>query len=227
MNTTPELAAIREGSGGPALRATGLAMAYGVRRVLDDVSLTVQPGEVVAVMGPSGSGKSTLLHCLGGLLRPDIGSVHIAGTDVTSLQEPALTVFRRQHVGYVFQWHGLLPDLSARENVAIAAWANGSRKRVALQKSERLLTGLGLAAVTASDAQSLSGGEAQRVAVARALVNDPAVVLADEPTASLDRGSKFVVADLLRAAAQSGCAVVMATHDADVASTADRVVQVG
>lgn len=195
--------------------------------MLRDCTIGLSRGEVVAVMGPSGSGKSTLLHCLGGLLRPDEGAVLVDDTDLSSLQEPKLTVFRRRNIGYVFQWHGLLPDLTATENVAIAAWANGTRKREAMHRAQHLLDGLGLGAVSAAHAQNLSGGEAQRVAVARALVNEPAVLLADEPTASLDREAKVVVVDALRSAARSGCAVVLATHDVEVAQAADRVVQVG
>ena len=209
------------------LDAVQLTKRYGERSVLSDVSLTVCRGEVVAVMGPSGSGKSTLLHCLGGLVPPDLGTVHVDGADLTSLREPALTVFRRQHLGYVFQWHGLLPDLTARENVAVAAWANGTRKRDALRRAGGLLEALGLGHVGDAAAQQVSGGEAQRIAVARALVNEPKVLLADEPTASLDRDAKFVVVDLLRSAALGGCAVVVATHDPEVAAAADRVVEVG
>lgn len=210
-----------------AVSARRLEKSYGDRAVLRGFDLEIEAGEIVVVMGPSGSGKSTVLHCLGGLLRPDAGSVRINGSELVSMGEPLLTRFRRQHIGYVFQWHGLLPDLTAQENVAIPSWAAGNRRADAMGEADRLLEMLGLSHVTDAPAQRLSGGEAQRVAVARALVNRPAVLLADEPTASLDRSTKHIVVDLIRSAAELSCGIVIATHDSDVRSAGDRVVRIG
>ena len=208
------------------LRAHGLHKAYGTRVVLSGISLDVYSGELVAIEGPSGSGKSTLLHCLGGLISPDEGTVEVGSRKLADLQEPRLTRFRRTHLGYVFQFHGLVPDLTALENVAVARWCNGVGKREAMAKASVLLEALGLEQLAGSVVQTLSGGEAQRVAVARALVNDPDVVLADEPTASLDAAMKQSVMDTIRATTVEGRAVVVATHDSQVAEYADRVLGV-
>lgn len=193
-----------------ALIASGLVKRHpgAERAVLDGVALTVAAGEAVAVLGPSGSGKSTLLHCLGTLDRPDAGSVSVDGEDVLALAGAALRRFRATRLGLVFQEHHLLPHLSALENVLVAPGATPAA-------AAALLARLGLAARAAAFPARLSGGERQRVAVARALVNRPRLLLCDEPTGSLDRATAALVAgELLALAAEAGAAVVIATHDA-------------
>lgn len=193
-----------------ALIACGLGKRHpGAERVvLDGVDLTVAAGEAVAILGPSGSGKSTLLHCLGTLDRPDAGSVSVDGEDVLALAGAALRRFRAVRLGLVFQEHHLLPHLSALENVLVAPGATPAA-------AAALLARLGLAARAEAFPARLSGGERQRVAVARALVNRPRLLLCDEPTGSLDRATAALVAgELLALAAEAGAAVVIATHDA-------------
>jgi ABC-type lipoprotein export system ATPase subunit len=193
-------------------------------RVLDGADLDVARRELVAVVGRSGSGKSTLLHLLGGLDRPDAGSIEIGGARLEALDERGLTELRRQAIGFVFQSFHLLPELSGLENVLLPARLarNGGG---APARARRLLDELGLAHVAGRLPASLSGGEQQRLAVARALVNDPALVIADEPTGNLDEESGAAVLGLLRAAADGGRAVVLVTHDPAAGSIADRALR--
>jgi putative ABC transport system ATP-binding protein len=179
----------------------------------------VHPGEVVAILGRSGTGKSTLLHLLGGLDRPEAGEIRVAGRRVTGASERALSALRRDHVGFVFQFFHLLPELSGEANVQLAARLTGAQAR-----GRELVERLGLAQVAASAPHQLSGGEQQRFAIARALVNDPAVVLADEPTGNLDEAAGAEVLRLLRESAGEGRAVVMVTHEPAATASADRVV---
>jgi ABC-type lipoprotein export system ATPase subunit len=210
------------------VRARGLVKTFGdgrvARRVLDGADLDVEPGEVVAVLGRSGSGKSTLLHLLGGLDRADAGSAEIAGIDVTRASERELSALRRRHVGFVFQFFHLLPELSGEANVLLAGRMRGAAPD-APARGGALIDRLGLRHVAASLPSQLSGGEQQRFAIARALVNDPALLLADEPTGNLDAEAGAEVLRLLRAGADEGRAVVMVTHEAGATAMADRVLR--
>ena len=211
-----------------AVRARGLVKTFGegraARRVLDGADLDVEPGEVVAVLGRSGSGKSTLLHLLGGLDRADAGSIEVAGTQVTGASEAALSALRRSEIGFVFQFFHLLPELSGEGNVLLAGRVRGAHPRAA-ERGVELIDRLGLREVAASLPHQLSGGEQQRFAMARALVNDPSVLLADEPTGNLDAEAGAEVLRLLRAGADEGRAVVMVTHEAGATAMADRVLR--
>jgi len=211
-----------------AVRARGLVMALGegraARRVLDGADLDVERGEVVAVLGRSGSGKSTLLHLLGGLDRADAGSIEVAGEDVAGASEAALSALRRSEIGFVFQFFHLLPELSGEGNVLLAGRVRGAHPRAA-ERGGELIDRLGLRAVAGSLPHQLSGGEQQRFAIARALVNDPSVLLADEPTGNLDAEAGAEVLRLLRAGADEGRAVVMVTHEAGATAMADRVLR--
>ena len=212
----------------PVARARGLVKAYGrdraAHRVLDGADLDVARGELVAVLGRSGSGKSTLLHLLGGLDRADAGTIEVAGARLDALGEAGLTEVRRRHVGFVFQSFHLLPELSGVENVLLPLRLarNGAH---AARRARDLIESLGLRAVADRLPETLSGGEQQRLAIARALVHDPAVVLADEPTGNLDAESAATVLELLRGVATDGRAVVLVTHDEHAASLADRVLR--
>ena len=208
------------------VRASGLVKTYGegraARRVLDGASLSVEAGEVVAVVGRSGSGKSTLLHLIGGLDRPEAGTIVVAGERVTGAGERTLSRLRRRQVGFVFQFFHLLPELSGEANVLLAGRVRDAR-RDAGERGRELIDALGLRPVAASLPHQLSGGEQQRFAIARALVNDPAVLLADEPTGNLDVEAGAEVLRLLRAGASEGRAIVLVTHERAAAEIADRV----
>ena len=210
------------------VRARGLVKTFGegrgARRVLDGADLDAERGEVVAILGRSGTGKSTLLHVLGGLDRAEAGSIEIAGERVTGTPERRLSALRRRHVGFVFQFFHLLPELSGEANVLLAGRVRGAAPAAAARGGE-LIDRLGLRPVAGSLPHQLSGGEQQRFAVARALVNDPAVVLADEPTGNLDGEAGAEVLRLLRATADEGRAVVMVTHEAAATAMADRVLR--
>jgi putative ABC transport system ATP-binding protein len=211
-----------------ALEAERLAKRYRLGEVeiqaLDDVSLRIEPGSFVAVMGPSGSGKSTLLHLLGLLDEPDTGTVRLAGTDTRGLDDDALTATRRDRIGFVFQTFELIPNLTARENALLPAEVAGRRAEGERRLAE-LAGRLGIADRLEHRPAQLSGGQRQRVAMARALVNDPVVVLADEPTGNLDSRSGQEVLQLLRAGVdEAGWTVVMVSHDPNAALSADRIV---
>ena len=207
------------------MRVSGLVKAYGAgsarRRVLDGTSLAVGAGELVAVVGPSGSGKSTLLHVIAGLDRVDAGTIEVAGAAVHRLDERALTRLRRDRIGLVFQAFHLVPELTGVENVVLPARANGGGAAGAARARE-LIERLGLAEAAVRRPAELSGGEQQRLAIARALVNEPALVLADEPTGNLDDAAGAAVLQLLRSVADGGRAVVLVTHDARAGAVADR-----
>ena len=206
--------------------AEGVVKSYGegraARRVLDGASLHVQAGEVVAVLGRSGTGKSTLLHLIGGLDRPEAGVISVAGQRVTGAGERALSRLRGARIGFVFQFFHLLPELSGEANVLLAGRVRGASPDAAA-RGRSLIDQLGLRPVAASLPHQLSGGEQQRFAIARALVNDPPVLLADEPTGNLDIRAGAEVLQLLRAGAEEGRAVVMVTHETAAANIADRV----
>jgi ABC-type lipoprotein export system ATPase subunit len=208
----------------PVLSAEGLVKSVGqgraARRVLAGVSLAVETDEVVAVLGRSGSGKSTLLHVLGGLDAPDAGRVSIAGEQLTGRRSAAAARVRLRHIGFVFQQFQLIEELSGLENVLVPTRLPGAPDGGARRAAE-LIDELGLTPVAGHRPHELSGGEQQRFAIARALVNGPEVILADEPTGSLDTENGGVVLDLL--ANLRGRAVVLVTHEIDAAAIADRV----
>jgi ABC-type lipoprotein export system ATPase subunit len=208
----------------PVLEARGISKSVGVgraaRRVLDGVSLEVAAGEVVAVLGRSGSGKSTLLHLLGGLDRPDRGHIRLGDQELTGQGPRALARTRLRHIGFVFQSFHLIEELSGEENVLLPARLPGAR-RGGERRGRGLIGELGLAGISDRRPHELSGGEQQRFAIARALVNDPELVLADEPTGNLDQDNGRAVLDLLRRL--PGRAVVIVTHEPAAASIADRV----
>jgi len=208
----------------PVLAARGITKTVGsgrgARRVLDRVSLEVDHAEVVAVLGRSGSGKSTLLHLLGGLDRPDAGTISLAGHDITEQGPRALARTRLRHVGFVFQSFHLIEELSGEENVLLPARLPGAL-RGGEQRARRLIGELGLSEVAGRRPHELSGGEQQRLAIARALVNDPELVLADEPTGNLDQDNGATVLALLRNLTRR--AVVIVTHEPEAAQVADRV----
>jgi ABC-type lipoprotein export system ATPase subunit len=208
--------------------ARGLLKIHGrgraARRVLDGVDLDLRPGELVALVGPSGSGKSTLLHLIGGLDRPDAGQLTVAGVQLESAGERTLADLRRRHIGFVFQFFHLIPELTGRENVELAARMN-SRNGVGRRRAQRLIDDLGLAQLSGSRPHELSGGEQQRFALARALVNDPSLILADEPTGNLDTAAGAHVLALLRRLATEGRAVLLVTHDHAATADADRVLR--
>jgi len=208
--------------------ARDLVKAYGkgraARRVLDGASIDVARGELVAVLGRSGSGKSTLLHLLGGLDRPDAGTIEVAGVHLEREGEAGLTALRRRHVGFVFQSFHLLPELTGMENVLLPARLAGDGAAAAARAHE-LIGSLELSEAAGRLPDTLSGGEQQRIAIARALVNDPSLVLADEPTGNLDAESATLVLLLLRELARGERAVVLVTHDREAARHADRVLE--
>jgi putative ABC transport system ATP-binding protein len=211
---------------GNVVSATEVTRRYGDGEAAVDalrgVSLTVKPGELVAVMGPSGSGKSTLMHLLAALDKPTSGTVTIAGQDVGSLSDSDVTKLRRQHIGFVFQFFNLLPMLDAEENIRLPLTIAGEKPDPAF--FENLLKLVGLTDRRSHRPAELSGGQQQRVAIARALVSQPTVVFADEPTGNLDSKTGAEILELLRASAEElNQTMVMVTHDANAATIADRV----
>jgi putative ABC transport system ATP-binding protein len=195
-------------------------------RALRGVSLSVQPGEFVAIVGPSGCGKSTLLHLLGGLDRPDSGDVLLEGKSICNLDETSQTLLRRRRIGFVFQKVHLLPMLSAIENVMVPLRLDGVELATARPRGNNALAAVGMEHKLANRPGELSGGEAQRVAIARALVMSPAILLADEPTGALDSANGKMVIDLFREVVNKHHqTLVIVTHDMSVAAAADRVVK--
>src|SRR5947209_1260361 len=209
------------------IEARQVVRSFGATPALRGASLSVWAGEIVAVMGPSGSGKSTLLHCLAGILVPDAGEVWFAGERVDTMGETERSALRRDKFGFVFQSGQLVPELTAEENVALPLLLRGVRRRPAMTAARRWFIVLGLDGLEQRRSGELSGGQAQRVALARGLVAGPQVLFADEPTGSLDSVSGELVMDLLVAAAREhGTTVILVTHDARVAAYADREVVV-
>jgi putative ABC transport system ATP-binding protein len=213
-----------------ALQATDIYKTYSrgpvAVKAVRGVSVAISSGEMVAIVGPSGSGKSTLLHLLATLDRPDSGEIWIGGRKLSELDDSGRTQLRRHQIGLVFQFFNLMPLLSARENIALPLLLGGMHPTQADERADELLARVGLAGRSQHKADALSGGEMQRVAVARALGPRPVLLLADEPTGNLDSVASASVLALLKATTQdSGCAVVMITHDARAASVADRVLE--
>lgn len=201
----------------------GFKSGSGSITVLKDISLTVNRGEFVAVMGASGSGKSTLLNVLGGLLAPDSGTVTVDGMDLGSMSDASLTVYRRDRVGFIFQMFNLVGTLNVEENILLPSLAGG--RKVASAALDAMIEKVGLSHRRHAMPDTLSGGEQQRVAIARALVSGPALVLADEPTGNLDSENTRLMGDLFRDLHRAqGCAFVLVTHAPDVAMWADRVI---
>ena len=197
-----------------------------IHRVLDRLDAQIASGERVAVMGRSGSGKSTLLNLISGIDRADGGAVHVDGLEVTALGEPARTLFRRAHIGFVYQFFNLIPTLDVAENVRLVLELNGVHGRVARERSLAALADVGLRARAHSAIDALSGGEQQRVAIARALVHAPQLLLADEPTGNLDDATvQEVLPSLLGLTRARGTTLVMVTHDETLAAAADRVLE--
>ncbi|MDR1863938.1 MAG: ABC transporter ATP-binding protein [Treponema sp.] len=189
--------------------------------ILKGINFEAPSGGAIAVSGQSGCGKSTFLNIIGGLDRCDSGSVRIGGTEISGLSESALSVFRQRSIGFIFQFHYLLKDFTALENVMLPAYMMGMKKKEALEKARLLLSDVKLDGRVQHYPSQLSGGERQRVAVARALVNDPDMILADEPTGNLDPGNSAMVADLLFAGAEKyGKTLIVVTHDDSVATRA-------
>ncbi|MCH5227765.1 MAG: ABC transporter ATP-binding protein [Muribaculaceae bacterium] len=205
------------------LELHNISKSYGPIRVLNDISLTFQRGEITSIVGPSGAGKTTLLQIAGTLDRPDEGEVIFQNQDLLKLNDRKLSKFRNQNLGFIFQFHQLLPEFSALENVALPALIAGKKKKQAFSDAQRWLTELGLGHRLSHRPSELSGGEKQRTAIARALINTPSLVLADEPTGSLDSKNrdeiKKIISELREKYQQS---FVIVTHDPEIAEIADR-----
>ncbi|TYP87861.1 ABC transporter ATP-binding protein [Blastococcus xanthinilyticus] len=210
---------------GPLLVADDLHLAFGPTRALAGASVEVAPGEVLALLGPSGSGKSTLLHCLAGILTPDRGEVRYRGTRLDDRSDEARSRLRRNDFGFVFQFGSLVPELTALANVALPLQLTGARRRAAEEQARSWLERLGVADVAGKRPGEMSGGQGQRVAVARALIGGPRVVFADEPTGALDSlNGELVMEEFTAAARDQGSSVVLVTHETRVAAYADRSV---
>ena len=203
----------------------GITKSFGSLQVLKGIDLHIDRGEVVSIVGPSGAGKTTLLQIIGTLDRPDAGSLCVDGVDVSALSSKKLADFRNRHIGFVFQFHQLLPEFTALENIMIPAYIAGTSQKAAKQRAQELLQFMQLADRASHKPSELSGGEKQRIAVARALVNNPAVILADEPSGSLDSKNKQELHQLffdLRD--QFGQTFVIVTHDETLATLTDRTI---
>jgi lipoprotein-releasing system ATP-binding protein len=207
------------------LTAKGIQKRYGTIEVLKGVDFSVHKGEIVSIVGPSGSGKSTLLHILGTLDKSDAGEVTLNGTTVSKLQGDKLSHFRNKHIGFVFQFHHLLPEFNAVENVCIPGWIAGNKRGAVKERAEELLKILGLGDRIDHKPAALSGGEQQRVAVARALINQPSIVFADEPTGNLDSANAqdlhALFFDLRKNFDQT---FLIVTHNEELAQISDRTV---
>ena len=215
--------AVPAGDGQPALRARHLSKSYH-SPVLRDLDLEVEQGQFVAIMGPSGSGKSTLLHCLSGMDRPDAGSVLLGGTDITSLNEKELAALRLTRFGFVFQQAHLMTTLCLLDNIVLPGYLAGLRPRPEVTaRGKELMERMGIADLAASGVTEVSGGQLQRAGICRALINDPGIVFADEPTGALNSATALQILDLLGEIHASGTTLVMVTHDTQVAARADRV----
>lgn len=203
----------------------GITKSFGSLQVLKGIDLHIDKGEVVSIVGPSGAGKTTLLQIIGTLDKPDSGSIMVDGIDVSSLSTKKLSDFRNQHLGFVFQFHQLLPEFTALENIMIPAFIAGKSRKEAKERAEELLAFMDLSDRASHKPAELSGGEKQRVAVARALVNNPAVILADEPSGSLDTKNKAELHQLFFDLRDKfGQTFVIVTHDEGLAAITDRTI---
>lgn len=207
------------------IEARNIVRSYDGLRVLDDVSLTVADGEFLSIVGPSGAGKTTLLQIIGSLDAPDSGEVLYDGVDIVRMKEGRLAAFRNLNMGFVFQFHQLLPEFTVTENVALPAMIAGQSRGKSMARASELLKGFGLGDRLTHKPNQLSGGERQRAAVARALVNDPKVILADEPTGSLDSHNREELYRLfMDLRATTGKTFIIVTHDESLAINSDRIV---
>ncbi|UEG48935.1 ABC transporter ATP-binding protein [Ferruginibacter lapsinanis] len=206
------------------LSATGIFKNYGKLPVLQGVDISIAKGEVVSIVGSSGAGKSTLLHILGSLDKPDRGQIMLNNQRTDNLSGKKLAAFRNRHIGFVFQFHHLLPEFSALENVCIPGWIAGKKKKEVEQRAIELLTTLGLADRIENKPQQLSGGEQQRVAVARALINNPSIIMADEPTGNLDsKNAKELHHLFIDLRKQFDQTFLIVTHNEELAQMSDRI----
>jgi lipoprotein-releasing system ATP-binding protein len=209
------------------IKTTGITKSYGELKVLKGIDLAIEKGEVVSIVGASGAGKTTLLQIVGTLDRPDSGSVSYNGSDVSRLKGKTLSSFRNANIGFVFQFHQLLPEFTALENVCIPAYIAGKSKNEAEKRAQELLGFLNLSDRLEHKPSELSGGEQQRVAVARALVNNPSVILADEPSGNLDTENKNELHKLFfRLRDNFGQTIIIVTHDRQLAAMSDRILQI-
>lgn len=207
----------------PLVTLDSISKSFGSLQILKEITLTIHQGEITSIVGPSGAGKTTLLQIIGTLLKPDKGELSIDGVNPFALSAQKQAHFRNKQIGFVFQFHQLLPEFTAAENVAIPAMIAGMSKRQALSEAEQLLTQLGLADRLKHRPAQLSGGEKQRTAVARALINRPTLILADEPSGSLDTQRKEELIELFfELRDQLGQTFLIVTHDEDFAQRADR-----
>ncbi len=208
------------------IEVKNISKSYDSLRVLDDVSLRIEPGEFLSIVGPSGAGKTTLLQIIGSLEAPDSGHVLYDGTDIVGMKERSLAAFRNLNIGFVFQFHQLLPEFTVTENVALPAMIAGKSRHESMERAAALLSDLGLGSRLTHRPGQLSGGERQRAAVARALINNPRVILADEPSGSLDsRNREELYALFFDLRSRTGNTFVIVTHDESLALTSDRVVR--
>ena len=206
------------------LTASNIIKSYGSLAVLRSVDITINKGEIVSIVGSSGAGKSTLLHILGTLDKADSGSIVIEGQSLGSLKPKQLAAFRNKHIGFVFQFHHLLPEFTALENVCIPGWIAGGKKKEITTDATKILTNLGLADRLNNKPQQLSGGEQQRVAVARALINQPSIIMADEPTGNLDSARAKELHQLfIDLRNQFNQTFLIVTHNEELAQMSDRV----
>ena len=209
------------------IQVKNIHKSFGDLEVLKGVNLEVKKGEIVAIVGKSGAGKTTLLQIIGTLDRPTKGQVMIDGTDVFTLNDTQLAAFRNKHIGFIFQFHQLLPEFTALENVCIPAMIAREKESEYKVRAEKLLTEFGLADRMHHKPNELSGGEKQRVAIARALMMHPTIILADEPTGSLDEKNKKELSDLLlQLRKQYGQTILLVTHDKELAALCDRVIEI-
>lgn len=205
------------------LSTKNIKKSYGDLQILKDVNLSIRKSEIVSIVGASGAGKSTLLHILGTLSRPDSGELLIDGVDVLSLSSSKIADFRNQQIGFIFQFHHLLPEFSALENVCIPSWIAGVSKKEATKKATVLLEHLQLKDRLEHKPSELSGGEQQRVAIARALINNPAVVLADEPTGNLDSQNSSAIFNMINdLRLEFNQTFILVTHNEELAALSDR-----
>ena len=209
------------------IRTTGITKSYGDLKVLKGIDILIEDKEVVAIVGASGAGKTTLLQIIGTLDRPDDGTIFYNGSDISRLRGKALSAFRNTHIGFVFQFHQLLPEFTALENVCIPAYIAGRSRPFAEKRASELLGFLNLSERLDHKPSELSGGEQQRVAVARALINNPAVILADEPSGNLDTENKNELHKLFfKLRDNFGQTIIIVTHDRQLAGMSDRILQI-
>jgi lipoprotein-releasing system ATP-binding protein len=206
------------------LTATNIIKNYGALPVLRGVNIQIKKGEIISIVGSSGAGKSTLLHILGTLDKADQGSVSLEGQRIEALSGRKLSAFRNKNIGFVFQFHHLLPEFSALENVCIPGWIAGTKKKEIIEKATNLLTTLGLSNRLENKPQQLSGGEQQRVAVARALINNPSIIMADEPTGNLDSSNAKELHQLfIDLRNKFNQTFLIVTHNEELAQMSDRI----